>query len=45
MWPCRHLDISDPNNFAYPNVDWLKCRKAFEDGELQCPPDAISEIE
>mgnify|MGYP004273852833 FL=1 len=26
------------------DVSWIKCRKAFQDGELQCPPDAIKQI-
>ena len=41
--PCRHLDIEDLWHME-GDVDWVKCRKAFQDGELQCPPDAIKQI-
>jgi len=26
------------------DVDWVKCRKAFQDGELECPEAAIKAI-
>ena len=41
--PCRHLDIEDLWHMS-GDVDWVKCRKAFVNGELQCPPDAIKQI-
>ena len=43
MRPCRHLDIEDLWHME-GDVDWVKCRKAFVNGELQCPPDAIKQI-
>ena len=41
--PGPDLDIEDLWHMS-GDVDWVKCRKAFQDGELQCPPDAINQI-
>ena len=43
MRPCRHLDTEDLWHMS-GDVDWVKCRRSFNNGELQCPPDAIKQI-
>jgi len=39
----KHLDIEDLWHMK-GDVDWVKCRKAFQDGELECPEAAIKAI-